>query len=139
MPRTANRLNDLLIRRAKPDPASSKSVILLDGFGLRLVITPAGNKHFEFKTATGGKERTVRLGRYPDISLDAARDEAMRLRQLSRDGRNPVAEKKIERIRNRVQSETTFEKIAGELLEGKKKNVSPAFHKMSFPRNFVFQ
>jgi len=129
MPRTANRLSDLVIRRAKPDPAGKKSVVLPDGYGLRVVVTPAGNKHFEFKTAIGGKERTARLGRYPDMSLDMAREEAMRLRQLARDGRNPVAEKKIERIRNRVQSETTFEKIAAELLEGKKKNVSAAFHK----------
>jgi len=129
MPRTANRLSDLVIRRAKADPAGNKSVVLPDGYGLRVVITPSGSKHFEFKTAVGGKERTVRLGRYPDMSLDMAREEAMRLRQLARDGRNPVAEKKIERIRNRVQSENTFEKIAAQLLEGKKKNVSAAFYK----------
>jgi integrase len=129
MPRTSNRLNDLACRRAKADPDGLKTKIFPDGNGLRLVVTPAGRKHFEFKTATGGTERTVRLGQYPDMSLDAARQEAARLRQMAKDGHNPVQVRQVERIRNRVRGEATFQTIAEELLAGKKKNCSAAYFK----------
>lgn len=129
MPRTANRLSDLTIRQAKPDPKGKKSVVMPDGHGLRLIITPAGRKHFEFKTAAGGIERTARLGLYPEVSLDDARKEAAKLRRWAKDGRNPVAERRAELLRNRVEAITTFEAVAESLLEGKKKNVSPAYYK----------
>jgi integrase len=122
-PRTAMRLSDLVIRQTKPDP-SGKAVILPDGYGLRLVITPNGRKHFQFKTATGGKERTIQMGAYPGMSLDQARIEAAKLRELAKQGHNPVAENRAQRLRNRIRAETTFEAVANELLTGKKKNVS---------------
>jgi len=129
MPRTANRLNASTVKSEKPDPKGKKARILPDGLGLRLVVTAAGKKHFEFKTASGGTERTVRLGAYPDMSLEEARTEAARLRQLARDGHNPVQVRQVERIRNRVKAGTTFESVAAELLAGKKKNCSPAYFK----------
>ena len=128
MSREANRLSDLDVRQAKAAPIG-KSLILPDGWGLRVVVTDAGKKHFEFKTAVGGKERTVRLGLYPSMTLAAARREAERLRLMTREGRNPVQVKQVERIRNRVQAETTFEAVAEELLTGKKKNCSAAYYK----------
>lgn len=128
MTRTANRLSNAEIKAAKPDPDGIKHVILPDGHGLRLVVTPTGRKHFEFKTAAGGRERTARLGSYPEMSLLDARQEAARLRQLARDGHNPVAVRRVERIRSRVKTETTFEAIANELLEGKRKNCSANYH-----------
>jgi integrase len=129
MSREANRLSDLVIRQAKADPDGKKSVVLADGYGLRLVISSSGRKYWQFKTAAGGKESTAQLGIYPAMSLDAARDEAKRMRDLVRDGRSPVAENRIRKLRNRMQSATTFEGVANELLEGKKKNVSPAYYK----------
>jgi integrase len=127
MARLTERLTDLAIRKAKPN--QDRNRVLPDGAGLRVVITPTGTKHFEFKSAVGGKERTARLGQYPNMSLDAARQEAGRLRQLSKSGINPVAEKQIERIRNRVSAGNTFEKVAEELLAGKKKNCSESYFK----------
>jgi integrase len=127
-PRTAMRLSDLVIRQTKPD-ASGKSVILPDGYGLRLVITPNGRKHFQFKTATGGKERTIQIGAYPGMSLDQARIEAAKLRELAKQGHNPVAENRAQRLRNRIRAETTFEAVANELLAGKQKNVSVNYWK----------
>jgi len=129
MPRTAKRLSDLLIRRAKPDANGAKTIILPDGYGLRLVITPAGRKHFQFKTAAGGTERTVQIGAYPAMSLDEARKEADKLRRWVKEGRNPVAENRVQRLRNRAESLTTFEAVAEELLKGKQKNVSDAYFK----------
>lgn len=129
MPRQANRLNDLVIRQAKADPKGKKSIIHADGYGLRLVVAPNGRKYWQFKTKAGGKESTAQLGIYPDMSLEAARGEATRMREYVRQGRNPVAENRIRKLRNRMQSVTTFEGVADELLEGKKKNCSAAYYK----------
>jgi integrase len=127
-PRTAMRLSDLVIRQAKPDPGG-KSLILPDGYGLRLVISSNGRKHFQFKTATGGKERTIQIGAYPGLGLEQARAEAAKLRELAKQGHNPVAENRAQRLRNRIRAETTFEAVATELLVGKQKNVSANYWK----------
>lgn len=129
MAREANRLSDLVIRQARPDTEGGKSRVLPDGYGLRLVVTPAGRKYWQFKTKAGGKESTAQLGIYPAMSLDKARREAERMREIVREGRSPVAENRISKLRNKVQTATTFEGIAKELLEGKKKNCSPAYYK----------
>ncbi|PKO84918.1 MAG: integrase [Betaproteobacteria bacterium HGW-Betaproteobacteria-11] len=127
MPRQANRLNDLVIRQTKA--RKDANVILADGYGLRLVITPSNRRYWQFKSKAGGKESTAQLGLYPTMGLDDARKEAQRMRDLVREGRSPVAENKIRKLRNRMQSATTFEGVANELLEGKKKNCSPAYFK----------
>jgi integrase len=127
MSRLMHKLKDANVRQVKPNPL--KNIILPDGAGLRLVVTPAGRKHFEFKSAAGGTERTVRLGQYPDMGLDGARKEAAKLRLLVKEGRNPTAEKKVERLRARTAAGTTFEKVSEELLEGKKKNISESYFK----------
>lgn len=129
MSREANRLNDLIIRQTKPDIAHGKSIILADGYGLRLVVCPNGRRYWQFRTKAGGKESTAQLGIYPAMSLDKARQEAQRMRDLVREGRSPVAENRMNKLRNRMISATTFEGVASELLEGKMKNVSPAYYK----------
>lgn len=129
MARLAFRLNDLEIRQAKPDSEGEKRIVMPDGYGLRLVITPSGQKYWQFKTAAGGKESTVQLGIYPAMGLEDARSEAARMRDLVREGRNPATERRLDKLRNRAQTAITFEGVANQLLEGKKKNVSPAYYK----------
>lgn len=126
-PRQANRLNDLVVRQTKP--RANATVILLDGYGLRLVITPSNRRYWQFKSKTAGKESTAQIGLYPVMGLEDARKEAQRMRDLLREGRNPVAENRIRKLRNRMQSVTTFEGVADELLEGKRKNCSAAYYK----------
>lgn len=128
MTRTANRLTDLAIRQAKPYPDGAKTKVLPDGYGLRLTVTPAGRKFWQYRTAVGGVERTAQIGEYPAMSLEAARQKAAELRELGRQGRNPVAEHQAAKLRNRISAETTFESVALELLAGKKKSVSEAHY-----------
>ena len=123
-PRTANRLNSSQVKNAKPDPAGLKTLVKPDGYGLRLTITPAGRKYWQFRSAIGGVERTAQIGEYPTMSLELARKRAAELREVGRQGRNPITEHKVAKLRNKVMSDNTFEAIALELLVGKKKNIS---------------
>ena len=65
MARVSSRLTDLALRQAKPDPEGRKTLVLPDGNGLRLTITPGGRKFWQYRTAVGGTERTAQIGEYP--------------------------------------------------------------------------
>jgi integrase len=129
MARVSSRLTDLALRQAKPDPEGKKTLVLPDGNGLRLTITPGGRKFWQYRTAVGGTERTAQIGEYPSMTLDAARQRTAELMDFGRQGRNPVAEHKANKLRNRIKAITTFEAVATELLVGKKQNVSAAHYK----------
>jgi integrase len=57
--------------------------------GLRLRITKAGGKHWQFETRVKGKLFTRALGEWPAISIDDAQKEAHRLRGLTEQGIDP--------------------------------------------------
>ncbi|MCL4680592.1 MAG: tyrosine-type recombinase/integrase [Rhodocyclaceae bacterium] len=127
-PRLANRIRkDLVIRQTKAHPG--KNIVLPDGYGLRLVIAPNNRRYWQFKSKTAGKESTVQIGLYPTMGLAAARLEAQRMRELIREGRSPVAENRLRKLRNKTRSSTTFESVANELLAVKAKNCSDSYHK----------
>jgi integrase len=69
-------------------------------FGLR--VTPTGNKAWVLDyDAAGGKRRRINIGYFPeDMDAATARDEALRLRRLIRDGHDPYAERQAERRRH---------------------------------------
>jgi len=59
-------LTDFAIRSAKP---SSKPQKLSDGGNLHLLVTPAGGKLWRFNYRFLGKQKTVSLGSYPEVTL----------------------------------------------------------------------
>lgn len=77
MPRT--RLTDLLIKTAKPERMQSQSDFWdTTVTGLSLRVTQGGTKTFSFKfRGNDGKERRIKLGRYPELKLAEARAAAM--------------------------------------------------------------
>ena len=79
MRRQADRLTALQIKQTKPHPA--KATILPDGKGLRLVIYPNDARCWQLRSARDGKERTIHLGAYPQITLVRARQEAEKVRE----------------------------------------------------------
>jgi hypothetical protein len=69
-------LTDVEIRSAKP---RSKPFKLSDGGWLFLLVKPGGSKLWRIAYRFGGKENSLSLGAYPEISLKEARakrDEA---------------------------------------------------------------
>ncbi len=72
-------------------PPDKKFVLVRDAEkrGLRLRVTIAGGKHWQFETRVKGRLFTRALGEWPTISIADARAEAHRLRGLTEQGVDP--------------------------------------------------
>jgi hypothetical protein len=70
MPKRILPLSDSQVRDTK---AKENSYKLFDGFGLYLLVTPSGGKLWRVKYRFDGKEKTLSLGPYPQVSLKDAR------------------------------------------------------------------
>jgi hypothetical protein len=64
------KLNDIAVKKAKPEAKPRK---LSDGGGLYVLIHPNGGKYWQLDYRFAGKQKTLALGTYPEISLADAR------------------------------------------------------------------
>lgn len=80
----AHKFTDLAVRRL------SKPGVYGDGAGLYLRVTEAGSKHWIFRFTLAGKAHWMGLGPYPDVTLEEAREEALKARKKKRSGINPI-------------------------------------------------
>lgn len=101
----------LLERAACPDGVAF--VLLRDAGkkGLRLRVTKAGGKHWQFETRIKGKLFTRALGEWPAVGLDVARKEAHRLRGLAEQGIDPRAGEALEKVA-KAQAQAEKERAA---------------------------
>ena len=83
-------LTDTQIRRAKPSDSPRK---LFDGRGLYLHVMPNGGRYWRFNYRSNGKQKTLALGVYPDVSLAKARARHEEAREQLADGIDPSTEK----------------------------------------------
>ena len=93
----SERLNQRLISNLKA-PAKGNTITYdgeVRGFGVR--ITSAGAISFILNYRIHGRERRYTIGRYPEWSLAAAREEAVRLRSAIAQGSDPLGEREQER------------------------------------------
>lgn len=115
------RLTDAEVRAAKPNP-SGKPRVLSDGGGLRLLVHPNGSKYWQFRTAKGGKETSLQVGIYPDMSMAEARVKATELRRQLAEGLNLVTERKLAEVKRKASDAATFRSVADELVSVKRRN-----------------
>jgi len=93
-----------------------------DGRGLRLVVTPAGSKIWQFCFRWNGKVTTMALGQYlpgsPEhVTLDDARTLMGKKRLLLKSGLHPGLEQKAEKQRNTQIQATTVRVVAKMWME----------------------
>ena len=84
-------LTDKAISNAK---STDKPWTLKDGGGLFVLLHPNGSKYFQLRTTLHGKDKLVRLGIYPDMSLAEARQAAKASRKLVAEGVDPIQHKR---------------------------------------------
>ena len=69
MPMLAERLTDIKVKNANP---KEKLYKLAAGRGLHLLVKTDGSTHWQFRFRFDGKENTIAIGRYPEVSLAIA-------------------------------------------------------------------
>lgn len=115
-------LSDAAVRNAKP---KTKPYKLADGEGLFLLVMANGSKYWRLKYFFGGKERTLALGVYPDISLADARDRRAQAKKLIATGTDPSEAKKHAKHLAVAKAANSFEAIAREWYGQREHEWSP--------------
>lgn len=111
-------LTDFAIRSAKPGSRPQK---LSDGGNLHLLVTPAGGKLWRFNYRFPGKQKTVSLGPYPEVTLAMARERLLDSKKLLASGRDPAVQAKLAKIARAMTAANTFNAVADEYLENMRK------------------
>ncbi|OFA33332.1 hypothetical protein BAE46_01060 [Glaciecola punicea] len=79
-------LTNMAILNAKPDVKDYK---LSDGKSLHLLVKKSGSKYWRWSYRYDGKQKTLAIGVYPEVSIKVARDKVDRLRVVLSDGLDP--------------------------------------------------
>lgn len=113
MGRGTNKLTDRTVRSLK-EPGRYG-----DGLGLWLQVGPEGGKSWLYRYMLDGRARMMGLGRYPDFSLEEARQRAMECRKLLKDGKDPIDDRKTRQTIERLarQKILTFDECASAYIE----------------------
>lgn len=116
------KLTATTVKQAKP---KDKQYKMADGNGLFLLVTAKGQKYWRYKYRFAGKEKTLALGVYPEISLKAARLAHQEARSRLADGIDPSAEKRVAKLTRHLSVEESFEAIGREWFESHMSDKSP--------------
>jgi integrase len=65
--------------------------------GLRITVFPSGVKTFILYKKVNGQAQRIKIGRYPDLSVEQATKEAKRLLAIITLGQDPIGDKKAEK------------------------------------------
>ena len=105
-------LTDTAIKNAKKRETPFKRS---DEKGLFLLIHPNGSKYWRLNYRFAGKQKTLALGVYGEVSLKQARDARDKARELLKSGKDPAMERKEVKV---IQNcENSFEAVAREFAE----------------------
>ena len=100
--------------KAKPGEKTRK---LFDGGGLYIQIEPSGGKLWRYKYRFDGKEKTLYLGIYPDVTLQEARARHQEARKQLTQDIDPAAAKKAMKAARGERAANSFEVVALEWFD----------------------
>jgi hypothetical protein len=108
------KLTDKTCKNSKP---KDKTYKVSDGHGLYLQIEPTGAKYWRYKYRFLGKQKTLAVGVYPEITLAEARSQREEARKLLIKGIDPCLERKKRKLEAVLSSGSSFEEVAREWHE----------------------
>jgi len=108
-------LTDIQCRSATS--AGKKILKLADTAGLYLWVYEDGKKYWRLRYYKDNKEKSISLGVYPVVSLKEARARRDVLRKELEAGTDPLINRKLSKIRGKVERANTFEVVAREWLK----------------------
>jgi len=118
------KLTDIAIKSTKPGGGIKK---LSDGNGLVLLVYPNGSKYWAYRYRHLGKEKSLSLGIYPEVTLAEARRKLVDARKLVSDGQDPSESRKALKRQAIVSAENSFEVIAREWIAAKSPAWTPRY------------
>lgn len=104
-------LTDIEVKKAK---TTDKPMKLTDGGGLFLLMQPTGAKYWRLAYRFEGKQKTLALGVYPDVTLKDARQRRDDARKLLANDTDPGAVKQAQKTAKSDRAANSFEVIARE-------------------------
>lgn len=107
-------LTDTHIKRLKPSEKETKHA---DGGGLTLLVKPNGSKLWRLRYRFDGKQKDLALGKYPAVSLAAAREKRAEAKALLSQDIDPRAHEDATKEEAKAISDDTFSRIAAELMD----------------------
>ncbi|MCG5537383.1 integrase arm-type DNA-binding domain-containing protein [Halorhodospira sp. 9622] len=114
MARATNKLTDRQCRTATV-PSGRRQVKLSDGGGLILLVKTDGAKQWQLRyRRPSGREATMGLGTYPEVTLSKAREQRDEARALLADGIDPIENRKSRRQAAASADASSFEAVARE-------------------------
>jgi integrase len=108
--KASTELTHMKCEKAKPE---EKAYSLSDQHGLHLLVTPAGGKLWRWKYRFDGKYKEMSFGKFPDVSLMAARKLHLDARTLLSNGSDPMAQRKT--VKQKAQGAAAEEKKTDKL------------------------
>lgn len=117
-------LTDVKVRSAKP---TDKPYKLTDGEGMHLMVHPNGSKYWRLQYRFDGKQKTLALGVYPEITLSDARQRRDEAKRQVATGVDPGEQKKVDKQTRKAGIENNFKAIALEWHEYKRPNWSKGY------------
>ena len=111
-------LTELAIRSAKVEGKITK---LSDGGGLQLWVTGDGAKRWRLAYRYAGGQKVPAIGVYPDVGLKEARTARQDAKRLLSKGIDPSSAKKQAKAARASSAANTFEAIAAELVDKKRR------------------
>lgn len=112
-------------------PADKKRVRLSDAGNLYLEVAPAGSRRWFWKFTTGGKEKRLALGAYPQVSLSAARLARDSARGTLASGTDPAKQRRDAKVDVPVDPAAAFSAISTQWYNTRLPSWSPAHAKRS--------
>jgi len=102
-------LTALEVRSAK---GTDRPYKISDSGGLYLFVQPTGRRYWRLAYRWAGKQQTMALGVFPDVSLADARAKRDAVRRVLAEGRNPVSVAKEEAAAAKLAEQITFRVVA---------------------------
>lgn len=96
---------DLQLKAIKPTGKIQK---IFEGGGFYLYVSAVGSKTFRYDYTFAGKRKTLTLGKYPEISLLAARERLSNARVSIQNGLDPMDKKKADKAAAIVRINNTY-------------------------------
>lgn len=126
MPKLAPPLTDIQVRNAKggikpkgiagrlKDEPTDTWYTMADGGGLFLRVDTTGAKLWRMQYRFDGKPGTLSFGKYPEVTLLAAREKRQQAKTQIANGIDPAQVKRVEKVQRATSAANTFEAVARE-------------------------